>query len=95
MPHGAEGRPLVALLEGMSLRYRSQESDGERNDVFFAVGESILGPCQRAFEQTDIAEEVSFSGFFHLKPIVLDYRVDWQPAWLIWQGRLGASGTGP
>jgi hypothetical protein len=38
---------------------------------------------------------VPLPGFLDLKPVFLDYRVDGQPARLIWQGRLAIWGSGP
>jgi hypothetical protein len=93
MPHRAKGRPLVALLKGMSLGYRGQKSHREHDDIFLAIGESILRTAQCAFEQADVAEKMPFPGFLHLKPVFLDYRVDRKPTRLIWQGRLVVLGT--
>jgi hypothetical protein len=50
-------------------------SHGKRYNIFFAVGKGILGASQRAFEQTNVAEEMPLSGFLDLKPVFLNHRV--------------------
>jgi len=95
MPHRAKCGPLVALLERMRLCDPRQQPNRQGDDVFLAIGKGILWACQSAFEQTNIAKEVPFPGFLHLKPVFLDHRVDRQPARLIWQGRLAVWGILP
>jgi len=65
-PHCCKGGALVSLLEGMSLGYRGQKSHREHDDIFLAIGESILWTAQCAFEQANVAEEVPFPGFLDL-----------------------------
>ena len=95
MPHRAERRPLVALLESVRLRNAGQQSDREHDDVLLAVSESILRTRQRTFEQTNVAEEMAFGSFLNFKLVLLDYRFNWQPIRLIWQGRLAIWGSEP
>ena len=95
MPHRAERRPLIPLLEGVRLGDTRQQPNSQRDDIFLAISESILWTCQSAFEKAEITEEMPLLGFLDFKPVLLDHRVDWQPTRLIWQERLAVLGNAP
>jgi hypothetical protein len=73
VPHCFECGALVPLFEGMSECNTGKQPDRQDNDILFPVGERVLWACQRAFEQSSVAEEVPFVGFLHFKPIVFNY----------------------
>jgi hypothetical protein len=64
-------------------------------DLFLAIGESFMRPGPSTFEPSDIVEKMPFAGFLHRKPVFLNYRFDWQLAWLVQHGRLSIWRTAP
>ena len=77
----------------MRSRNACHQNDREHYDVFFTEPEEVSRPGQCAFQQTPVTQMVRFPGRFGLKPIMLDHRLDGQPARLIRQGRRESWGT--
>lgn len=95
VPQSLKSSALIALFEGVRPSDAGHQDDAKHEDVFLAKAEKVPRSRQRAFEQATVAQKVWLSDHFRLETVVLDYGIDREPVRLIWQGRLGSSGTSP